>query len=160
MALENVAHFNTWCIKKNRKNKSGPEKNWGPQFFNTTGPNGLWNFFGLFWLLLVWFIPEVNFYRRKHEVKTYHCAGPWLGSLICPSFLKECPSKMVKNCVKWSKIGIFYQSKTKVTHQNYGHEWWVLAKALHGLSLWRVILQPHKTSTHWWRYQLVLKLSV
>ena len=50
MALENVTHFNTWCIKNIRKNKSGSQKkkkkkkNQGCQFWNTRGPNSPWKF--------------------------------------------------------------------------------------------------------------------
>ena len=35
-----LVHFNIWCIKDIRKTKSGPEKQWDPQCFNTRGPNG------------------------------------------------------------------------------------------------------------------------
>ena len=40
IALENVAYFNTLCIKDIRKTKSGPERIEDPQLFNIRGLSG------------------------------------------------------------------------------------------------------------------------
>ena len=42
-----IAHFNTVCGKDFRETKTLKKKmKWGPHFFNTRGPNGLWNYGG------------------------------------------------------------------------------------------------------------------
>ena len=62
--LKMLAHFNTWCVKDTRKNKYGPEKNWGLSILlSQVSPNAPWHFEHI--LTPVCWV--VDHYCKKHE---------------------------------------------------------------------------------------------